>query len=87
MFVHLGYTHLSDKYSLTTIEKITKRIKERVMKVKSSYQRKVLLEKIDNSWFILRESDGYVIMVYYPDAFDGETYIEYPIDHISNLLR
>ena len=86
MYVHLTYTQLSDKYSLSTVEKIIDRIRERAEEIKNPYQRKLLIEKIDNSWFIYRESDGYVIMVYYPDSFDGYTYTEYPIGHISTLL-
>ena len=87
MYVHLVYTQLSDKYNLSTVEKIIERIKDRVKKIKNPDHRKSLLEKIDDSHFVYRDSDGYVIMMHYPDAFDGSNCVEYPIDHISKLLQ
>lgn len=87
MYVHLIYTQLSDKYSLSTIQKIIERIKDRAKKIKSPEHRKSLLKKIDDSHFVYRDSDGYVIMMYYPDASDGRNCVEYPIGHISKLLQ
>ena len=87
MYVHLIYTQLSDKYSLSTVEKIIERIKDRAKKIKDPEHRKSLLKKIDDSHFVCRDSDGYVVMMYYPDVFDGHNCIEYPVDHISKLLQ
>ena len=87
MYVHLIYTQLSDKYDLSTVQKIIERIKDRAKKIKNPGHRESLLKKIDDSHFVYRDSDGFVIMMHYPDAFDGHNCVEYPIGHISKLLK
>ena len=76
------HTYLSDKYSASTNEKIRNKIEERINKIKNTKERERLLDKLIDSTLVYRESDGFILMVY----FGKYGTIEYPIGHVSTLI-
>lgn len=79
---HIWSTHLSDRYSLDTRMRIIAKIEDRAKKIKCEKEQQKLLDKIQQSIFVITDKD-IVLMVYYINNVD---YIEYPIGHISALL-